>query len=129
MSKLIVNAKPENITFIENFIYTSKDIPNDKRIAALIIATEIFDNITEHAILIENTRIQITATNIFFPRLQFKYYSKNFDSLLQALKVTKPHFDAQAKRYRGFGLLMTRNLARKVKYRKRFSAALITVYL
>ncbi|MEL3906842.1 MAG: hypothetical protein P1P65_07445 [Treponema sp.] len=129
MSTLSVAARFNNIALIEDFIYTTQDIAHNKRIKALIIATEIFDNICEHAVLLDNTDVEITASHRFSPYLRFTYRSKNFKNLLQALKSTEPHFDDRAQRYRGFGLRMTKNLARKVKYRKFFSYSRITVYL
>ena len=124
-----MEADLKNIGFIEGFISNSKDIPENKRSAALIISTEVFDNIAEHAKFAETRGIQLSVSNIFFPRLCFSYRSMNFDNLLRALKRTKPHFDPDAKRYRGFGLLMTKNLARKVCYRQDPSRSCIIVYL
>ena len=129
MNYLRVEADLKNIGFIEEFISTSNDIPGNKRAAALIIATEVFDNIAEHAVFTESKDIRVSVSNIFFPRLCFSYCSINFDNLLRALKRTKPHFDSEAKRYRGFGLLMTKNLARKVCYRQDPSRSCIIVYL
>ncbi|UTC47257.1 hypothetical protein E4N72_06520 [Treponema vincentii] len=124
-----MEADLKNIGFIEGFISNSKDIPENKRAAALIISTEVFDNIAEHAKFAETRGIQLSVSNIFFPRLCFSYRSINFDNLLRALKRTKPHFDPDAKRYRGFGLLMTKNLARKVCYRQDPPHSCIIVYL
>ena len=129
MNHLQVEADLKNISFIEEFISTSKDIPESKRAAALIISTEVFDNIAEHAVFAENKDILLSVSNIFFPRLCFSYCSTNFDNLLCALKRTKPHFDLDAKRYRGFGLLMTKNLARRVCYRQDHFRSRIIVYL
>lgn len=129
MNYLQVEADLKNIGFIEEFISTSKDIPESKRTAALIISTEVFDNIAEHAVFAESKELRLSVSNTFFPRLCFSYHSTNFDNLLHALKRTKPHFDPKAKRYRGFGLLMTKNLARKVCYRQEQSRSCIIVYL
>ena len=129
MNHLQVEADLKNIGFIEEFISASKDIPETKRATALIISTEVFDNIAEHAVFAENKDILLSVSNIFFPRLCFSYRSTNFDNLLCALQKTKPHFDSDAKRYRGFGLLMTKNLARKVCYRQDSSRSYIIVYL
>ncbi|UTC43951.1 hypothetical protein [Treponema sp. OMZ 857] len=129
MNHLQVEADLKNIGFIEAFISTSKDIPESKRTTALIIATEVFDNIAEHAVFPESKELRLSISNMFFPRLCFSYHSTNFDNLLDALKRTKPHFDPKAKRYRGFGLLMTKNLARKVCYRQEHSRSCIIVYL
>ena len=129
MNHLQVEADLKNIGFIEEFISASKDIPETKRATALIISTEVFDNIAEHAVFAENKDILLSVSNIFFPRLCFSYRSTNFDNLLCALQRTKPHFDSDAKRYRGFGLLMTKNLARKVCYRQDSSRSYIIVYL
>ena len=129
MNYLQVEADLKNIGFIEEFISTSKDIPESKRTTALIISTEVFDNIAEHAVFAESKELRLSVSNTFFPRLCFSYHSTNFDNLLHALKRTKPHFDPKAKRYRGFGLLMTKNLARKVCYRQEQSRSCIIVYL
>ena len=129
MNYLQVEADLKNIGFIEDFISTSKDIPESKRTAALIISTEVFDNIAEHAVFAESKELRLSVSNTFFPRLCFSYHSTNFDNLLHALKRTKPHFDPKAKRYRGFGLLMTKNLARKVCYRQEQLRSCIIVYL
>lgn len=129
MKHLQVEADLKNIGFIEEFISTSKDIPESKRAAALIISTEVFDNIAEHAVFAGNKDILLSVSNVFFPRLCFSYCSTNFDNLLRALERTKPHFDSDAKRYRGFGLLMTKNLARRVCYRQDQFRSCIIVYL
>ena len=50
MNQLLVKAELKNIGFIEAFIATAHNIPHDKRASALIIATEVFDNIAEHAL-------------------------------------------------------------------------------
>ena len=57
MNCLQVEADLKNIGFIEEFISTSKEIPADKRAAALIIATEVFDNIAEHAVFAEKKEL------------------------------------------------------------------------
>lgn len=129
MNQLLVKAELKNIGFIEAFIATAHNIPHDKRASALIIATEVFDNIAEHAVLVKNTDIRLAVSNIFFTRLCFSYCSTNFDKLLQALKHPHPYFDPHTKRYRGFGLLMTRNLSRSVRYRQWANRSYITVYL
>ena len=98
MNHLQVGADLKNIGFIEEFISTSKDIPENKRVAALIISTEVFDNIAEHAAFTGRKELQLSISNMFFPRLCFSYRSTNFDNLLHALKETKPYFDPKAKR-------------------------------
>ena len=129
MNHLQVEADLKNIGFIEEFISTSKGIPDNKRTKALIIATELFDNIAEHAVFAEHKKLRLSVSNIFFPRLCFSYHSTNFDNLLRALKDAAPYFDSTAKRYRGFGLIMTKNLARRVCYRQEQSRSCIIVYL
>ena len=129
MNHLQVEADFKNIGCIEEFISTSKNIPENKRTAALIIATEVFDNIAEHAVFAEKRELQLSVSNIFFPRLCFSYHSANFDNFVRALKDATPYFDLLTRRYRGFGLIMTKNLARKICYRQDHSCACIIVYL
>jgi len=126
---LRVEADLKNIGCIEDFISASKDIPDNKRTTALIIATELFDNIAEHAVFAEHKELRLSVSNMFCPRLCFSYCSTNFDNLLHALRKAKPYFDSNAKRYRGFGLVMTKNLARKVKYEQDSGRSYIIVYL
>ena len=115
--------------YLQEFISTSKEIPADKRAAALIIATEVFDNIAEHAVFAEKKELHLSVSKIFFPRLCFSYSSANFDKFLRALKDATPYFDLKTRRYRGFGLIMTKNLARKVCYRQEPFRSCIIVYL
>ena len=129
MNCLQVEADLKHIGFIEEFISTSKEIPADKRAAALIIATEVFDNIAEHAVFAEKKELHLSVSKIFFPRLCFSYSSANFDKFLRALKDATPYFDLKTRRYRGFGLIMTKNLARKVCYRQEPFRSCIIVYL
>ena len=70
MNHLQVEADLKNIGFIEEFISTSKGIPDNKRTKALIIATELFDNIAEHAVFAEHKKLRLSVSNIFFPRLR-----------------------------------------------------------
>ena len=86
MNHLQVEADLKNIGFIEEFISTSKDIPESKRATALIISTEVFDNIAEHAVFAESKELRLSASNMFFPRLCFSYCSTNFDNLLSAIR-------------------------------------------
>ena len=129
MNHLQVEADLKHIGFIEEFISTSQDIPENKRTAALIIATEVFDNISEHAVFAEKKELQLSVSNLFFPRLCFSYHSANFDNFLRALKDATPYFDSAARRYRGFGLIMTKNLAHKICYRQDQARSCIIVYL
>jgi len=110
-------------------ICLAPEIPADKRAAALIIATEVFDNIAEHAVFAEKKELHLSVSKIFFPRLCFSYSSANFDKFLRALKDATPYFDLKTRRYRGFGLIMTKNLARKVCYRQEPFRSCIIVYL
>lgn len=129
MNSLRVEAGLQHIGLIEKFIVTAQEIPQDKRATALIIATEVFDNIAEHAVFEGEKEVSLCVSAVFFPRLCFSYKGVNFDNLLDALKRTKPHFEAAAQRYRGFGLLMTKNLARRVSYLSYLSRCYIIVYL
>lgn len=129
MKRLQVQANVRYIDVLETFIATAQEIPQHKRTAALIIATEVFENIAEHARFVGETNVRISLSNMFVLRLCFSYKSVNFADLLNALKKTRPHFDPHARRYRGFGLLITKTLARKVFYRHYLSHCYITIYV
>ncbi|MGP1577355.1 MAG: hypothetical protein ACTTH7_07735 [Treponema sp.] len=126
---LQIKAEAKNIGLLEDFIRQCFCRSQKVQAAALIIAAEVFDNICEHAVLVENTQVTVLCSHIFRDILEFRYWSTNFTDLLAALKGREPYFDARTKRYRGFGLRMAANLSRKIYYRTFFGMSRIIIYL
>lgn len=105
----------ENILQVESFIKNSGLIDDgNQRTAALLISTEIFENIVEHAEIKNNTQISITITRYEKPVIEFSYTSNNFDELIKSFENNQPYFDNTKKRYRGLGLLMVKKLAKNI---------------
>jgi hypothetical protein len=84
---------------------------------------EIFDNIVKHAAPVRGGRLIARAAHRAGSRyilLGFYFSSKSFDSIaVEAAKMdeAKPVFDPARRRWRGIGLVMCRNLARRVSFR------------
>ncbi len=124
--EIILEAKFSNILEIENMIMNSNLLKSKKKkMAALIASTEIFCNIVEHAKIIKNKTVYIYIRKNDLIEIEFKYWTNNFDKLLKADKNPKPYLDLKAKRYRGLGLLMVKNLSFSVEYKEKQNEASI----
>ncbi len=127
--KLVLKPEFKNIYYVEKLICTSLNIPDDKRNKALIIATELFDNIVEHSNGPADNYIVITISHRQRTKLSFSYETTNFQDLIEGVRRSRPHYDPKAGRYRGMGLRMTRYLASHVVYQDSVPMSAIIVYL
>ena len=127
--KLILKPEFKNIYYIENLIRTSLNIPDDKRNKALIIATELFDNIGEHSSGPADNYIVMTISHRQRTRMAFSYETTNFQDLIEGVRRSRPHYDPKAGRYRGMGLRMTRYLASHLVYQESSPMSAIIIYL
>lgn len=127
--KLILKPEFKNIYFVEKLINTSRNIPDDKRSAVLIIATEMFDNIVDHSIGPVDAYVIITISHSQRTKMVFSYETTNFQDLIEGVRRSRPHYDPKAGRYRGMGLRMTRYLASHIVYQGSEPMSSITVYL
>lgn len=127
--KLILKPEFENIYYVEKLINASLNIPDDKRNVALIIATEMFDNIVEHSHGPVDGYIVLTISHRQKTKITFSYETTNFQDLIEGVRHSRPHYDPQARRYRGMGLRMTRYLASHVVYQEANPVSAIIVYL
>ncbi|PIE97761.1 MAG: hypothetical protein CR988_06290 [Treponema sp.] len=127
--KLVLKPQFKNISHIEKLMRTSPNIDDDKRNAALIISTEFFDNIVEHAVSPDDSFITITVSKRERTRITFSYQTSNFQELINGVRRSRPHYNSEAGRYRGMGLRMTRYLASHIVYNDDKPISSIVVYL
>lgn len=127
--KLILKPEFKNIYYIEKFIRKSTNIPDDKRNIALIVATELFDNIVEHSNGPSDSYIILTVSHRERTKMVFSYETTNFKDLIEGVRRSRPHYDPKAGRYRGMGLRMTRYLSSHVVYQDNEPMSSIIVYL
>ncbi len=119
VKRLLLAPSFSNIIELENFIADLRiSDSDDKKSAVLIVATEIFSNIVEHAYIPEGEKVLLEIKEGDFIGIKFSYMTINFDDLLQALKNPHLYLDIISNRYRGLGLFMVNNLARHVDYKK-----------
>lgn len=127
--KLILKPEFKNIYYVERLINRSLNIPDEKRNMALIIATEMFDNIVEHSNGPSDSFIIITISHRQRTKIVFSYETTNFQDLIEGVRRSRPHYDPKAGRYRGMGLRMTRYLSSHVVYQENEPMSAIIVYL
>ncbi len=108
-----------NIIEIENLLNNVDFFDSESaRCAAIIVCTEIFSNIVEHAEMTEGAKISIEVKKESCVDVEFSYSSRNFDRLLQAVESPSPYFEKKLNRYRGLGLIMVKNLVQNIDYEK-----------
>lgn len=131
MEEDILILKPEfkNIYYVEQLIKRSLNIPDEKRNMALIVATEMFDNIVEHSDSPDEAFITISISHKQRTKIVFSYETRNFQDLIEGVRRSRPHYDPKAGRYRGMGLRMTRYLSSHVVYQENEPLSSIIVYL
>lgn len=127
--KLILKPEFKNIYYVERLIRSSLNIPDEKRNHALIIATELFDNIVEHSSGPSDKYIVLTLSHKQRTKMTFSYETTNFQDLIEGVRRSRPHYDRKAGRYRGMGLRMTRYLSTHVIYHESEQMSSIVVYL
>lgn len=127
--KLILKPEFKNIYYVERLINRSLNIPDEKRNMAMIISTEMFDNIVEHSNRPSDSFIIITISHRQRTKIVFSYETTNFQDLIEGVRRSRPHYDPKAGRYRGMGLRMTRYLSSHVVYQENEPMASIIVYL
>lgn len=127
--RLVLKPTFKNIYYVEKLINNSINISDDKRNAALIIATEIFDNIVDHSVSPEGSYVIITISHSQHTKMVFSYETSNFQDLIEGVRRSRPHYDPEAGRYRGMGLRMTRYLSSHVIYQDNEPLSSITIYL
>lgn len=126
---------------LEGFVLACPLLEGGDRSRALIVITEYFDNIVMHgkcprgsfvSVRISRGRARGVAPAKPEPgrvRISISYRSATFSRMVAAHGSVRPYYDRESRRYRGLGLLMCRNLARDVKYRKGLFKGFIRIIL
>ncbi len=119
VQKILLSPYLSNIIEVENLLnrvdfFTSEA---DKS-GAIIVCTEIFSNIVEHAEMTEGAQISIEIKKESCIKVVFSYSTRNFDRLLEAIENPSPYFERKLNRYRGLGLIMVKNLVQNIEYKK-----------
>lgn len=107
-----------NLLVLERFINTNTCLSPHEKVRALLITSEYFDNIISHSIGTPSCSLFICSRFSRKKKILIRYATKNFNEIIIADRMTKPHFDSLSKRYRGLGLRMCRNLATSVVFQK-----------
>ncbi len=109
---------------LERFVLSCPLLEGGERNRALIVVTEYFDNIVMHgkcppgslvSVRISRGRARGDAGQV---RILISYRSETFGRMVEAHGSARPYYDRGSRRYRGLGLLMCRNIARNVTYKK-----------
>lgn len=127
--KLLLTRQFSELETIEKSIKGMADINVHNRNALLIIATEFFTNIVEHAKVPKDSEIMLhicMEDNLY---IDFEYKTANFEKLLEGLNNGKLYYHQQSRRYRGLGLRMIRNLSVKIDIQKKNDTASIKIFL
>lgn len=120
---VVLEAKTVSILDYEDFVDGLLFLTERDRCRLKLAGGEIIDNIVKHAAPVRGGRLIARTARRAGSRyilLGFYFSSKNFDSIaVEAVKTdaAKPVFDPTHRRWRGIGLVMCRNLARRVSFR------------
>ncbi|HOC29377.1 MAG TPA: hypothetical protein PKH40_06840 [Treponemataceae bacterium] len=108
-----------NLPLLEDFIAGTSFLETTECNKALLISTEIFENIIMHSAGFRFLRVyvDIGISRNDFITLVFRYRTRNFRNIIRADGHTMPHYDHFSKRYRGLGLRMCRNLSSSITYK------------
>lgn len=111
---------PESVSAFEDFADGLAFLSERERDRVKLAGDEILDNIVRHSAPLERRRITLRAARrgdspylLFF----FRSSARSFADFAAAYPGSAPLFDPARRRWRGMGLLMCRNLARKVSVR------------
>lgn len=126
-----------NLDTLERFVLACPLLDGSERNRALLVVTEYFDNIVMHgkcptgsfvSVRIVRARARGMATGGTV-RILITYRSPTFARMVAAHGTAQPYFDEASRRYRGLGLLMCRNIAKHVSYRKGLFKGAIRIIL
>jgi hypothetical protein len=129
----VLEAKTASILDFERFVDETLFLSERDRCRLKIAGGEIFDNIVKHAAPISRGRVIARMARrkaLGSLLLGFYFRSPRFESFAEAASSAdaaaaadaatgepKPLFDPAHRRWRGIGLVMSRNLARRVRFR------------
>lgn len=119
---VVLEARPDSIVAFELFVDSLDFLTGKERDRLKIAGSEVLDNIVKHASPIHRRRICARAAlRGGSPLLAFYFRSPSFAAFAAGdgswSTAAEPLFDPAHRRWRGIGLVMCRNLARKVCFR------------
>jgi anti-sigma regulatory factor (Ser/Thr protein kinase) len=120
---VVLEAKTASILDYESFVDNLLFLTERDRCRLKLAGGEVFDNIVKHAAPLCDGRLIARAARRSGSAsilLGFYFSSKSFDSVAAEAAGTdgaKPVFDPAHRRWRGMGMAMCRNLARRVSFR------------
>jgi anti-sigma regulatory factor (Ser/Thr protein kinase) len=120
-STTFLEARAASVLDFEEFVVGLEFLSESERDRLKLAGGEILDNIVKHAAPVEKGEIVVRAARRRdAPFLGFFFRSSGFAAFAASSAselATKPLFDPAHRRWRGIGLVMCRNLARRVVFR------------
>ncbi len=118
---VLLRAEYAELIRLERFIDKIPWLESSGKFRAIIVASELFDNIVSHGRHVWMDRVVLKISS--GPILRIYYRSSNLDDFKKALanqyeqknlKTKKLHYNEQSKRYTGLGLGMIARLGSRV---------------
>jgi hypothetical protein len=121
---IVLGAAPSSILDFEGFVEVLSFLSPSERASLLVAGGEMLDNIVKHGAPLRFGRILATVRRYSGSApaivLSFRFGSRSFAAFAReglAGYSGEPRFDPAVRRWRGLGLLMCRNIARRVELR------------
>jgi hypothetical protein len=122
-ASIVFDAAPSCILDFEGFIEDLSFLSPLDRCRLLVAGGETLDNIIKHGSPLRGGRVAATVRRRggFRPGivLRFSFRSSRFEVFARkgsGRASTPPFFDPELRRWRGFGLVMCRNLSRRIAF-------------
>lgn len=107
-----------NLPALEAFVRACEFLTAQERDKALLVSSEYFENIVSYSKCPVTRDITVSVEKGRRVAVVLSYATCNFGELVRSSRSIRPHYDADLRRYRGLGLLMCKNIAKSIKYRK-----------
>jgi hypothetical protein len=107
-----------NLTALEAFVRECDFLTPQERDKALLVASEYFENIVSYNRCAVTRDVVVSVEKGKRLTVALSYATCNFNELVRSSKSIRPHYDADIRRYRGLGLLMCKNIAKSIRYKK-----------
>ena len=121
LSDAVLKAKSSSVIEFEDFVDSLQFLSKSERDRLMLAGAEILDNIIKHSAPLRErgvrVRVALRGSSLL---LAFFFQGPGFAAFAQsdwARATASPLFDPANRRWRGIGLVMCRNLARKVRFR------------
>jgi anti-sigma regulatory factor (Ser/Thr protein kinase) len=115
---MALTASCAGLSELDYFVRSCGLLDADEINRTLLIATECFENILQHSRHPKSIGIAFCRKPSGRLEIRIDFHSCNFRDLMRQETEGEPYYDEVAKRYRGLGLRMCRNLSSSITYRK-----------